>query len=386
MIGDGNCRGAFVDGAARIFSSKDTFDEDGAAPQFANPAEVAPGHGGFGEGGGDIHERHGALAGDDDVGKGGQTAIEQETREPSWARENLRKKPHFFKGAAADEFLDAVAAIALADSGDGRIDGDDKGGKSGAARAINCGLGGGAATHQIELVEDGSGRGGFYVFQLVSRYGGENVGGARVAGGASGAHFAHGVHQAAVADRSQQEWEREIEAENAGAQVAIGDGDRMAGTEGDILIDAAILAEGDLAFGAAIEIVEDGPGHAAPSEGAEIRDADHSGRGDGAGGSSHSVMAVPGVVNRPWKNWFLSRACHLSGRSRTSKQRIYRSAEALRHPKLNTEFFSRLLKHVDGITDENQARNFRHALRGSASSKLDVQNEGSINCTNSGPA
>src|SRR5258708_2117877 len=122
------------------------------------------------------------------------------------------------------------------------------------------------------------------------------------AGSASGAHFAHGVHQAAVADRSQQEWEREIEAENAGAQVAIGDGDRMAGAEGDVFIDAAIFSECDLAFGAAIEIVEDRPGHTALGEGAKICDADHAGRGGGAGGSGHSVMSVPRVVSRPPEN------------------------------------------------------------------------------------
>jgi hypothetical protein len=87
----------------------------------------------------------------------------------------------------------------------------------------------------------------------------------------------------------------------------------MAGTEGDVLIDAAIFAEGDLAFGSAVQVVEDGPGHAALGEGAEICDADHAGRGDGAGGLSHSVMAVSGAINRPRKNWFLSRACHLSG-------------------------------------------------------------------------
>src|SRR5260370_123404 len=97
------------------------------------------------------------------------------------------------------------------------------------------------------------------MFQLVCRYGGENVGGARIAGGARSAHFAHGVHQAAVADRSEHEWESEIEAENAGAQVAIGDGDRMARAEGDVVIDAAILAERDFAFGAPIKVVEDGP-------------------------------------------------------------------------------------------------------------------------------
>src|SRR6202795_95288 len=294
MIGDGNCRGAFVDRAARVFSSKDTFDDDGAALQFANPAEVAPGHGGFGEGGGDIHERHGAFAGDYDVGERGQTAIEQKACKPSRAREDLRKKRKFFEHAAADEFLHSVAVIALADSGDGGIDGDDERGKSGEAGAFNCGLGGGAATHQIELIEYGSSRGGFYVFQFVSRYGGENVGGARIAGSARGAHFAHGVHQAAVADGSEQEWESEIEAENAGAQVAIADGDRMARSEGDVLIDAAIFAECDLAFGAAIKVVEEAPGHAGWGGGAEICDADHAGRGDGAGGSSHSVMSVMG--------------------------------------------------------------------------------------------
>jgi len=46
--------------------------------------------------------------------------------------------------------------------------------------------------------------------------------------------------------------ESEIEAENAGAQVEVGDSDRMAWAEGDVLIDAAIFAEGDLAFGSAI--------------------------------------------------------------------------------------------------------------------------------------
>jgi hypothetical protein len=61
------------------------------------------------------------------------------------------------------------------------------------------------------------------------------------------------VHKAAVANGSEQEWEREIEAENAGAQIAIGERDRMARAEGDIFIDAAILAKSDFAFRAAIK-------------------------------------------------------------------------------------------------------------------------------------
>jgi hypothetical protein len=88
------------------------------------------------------------------------------------------------------------------------------------------------------------------------------------------------VHEAAVADRSEQEWESEIEAENAGAQVAIADGDRMAGAESDVLIDAAIFAKSDLAFGAAVEVIKNRSGHAALGEGAEVCNADYAGRGD----------------------------------------------------------------------------------------------------------
>jgi hypothetical protein len=65
------------------------------------------------------------------------------------------------------------------------------------------------------------------------------------------------VHEAAVANGSEQEGESEIEAENTGAQRAISKSNSVARTEGDVLIDAAIFAEGHLAFGAAIEVIED---------------------------------------------------------------------------------------------------------------------------------
>ena len=147
MIGDGDGRGAFIDGAARVVAGQDALDDDGTAPVFANPAEVAPGDGGFGEGGGDIDERHGAFAGDDDVGERRDAAVAQKTDEPARAREDLRKIGNFFEGAAADEFLHAVAEIALADAGDGGVDGDDERGKAGGAGAFDGGLGGAAATH-----------------------------------------------------------------------------------------------------------------------------------------------------------------------------------------------------------------------------------------------
>jgi hypothetical protein len=92
------------------------------------------------------------------------------------------------------------------------------------------------------------------------------------------------VHEAAVSNGSQQERESEIEAEDASAQGTVSEGDRMTRAEGDVLIYAAILAEGDFAFGAAIEVIEDGAGHAALGDGAEISDADDARRGHGLGG------------------------------------------------------------------------------------------------------
>jgi hypothetical protein len=78
------------------------------------------------------------------------------------------------------------------------------------------------------------------------------------------------MHEAAVADRSEQEWELEIEAQNAGAEAAIGERDGVARAEGNVLIHAAIFAEGNFALGASVEVIEDGFGHTALGDGAEV--------------------------------------------------------------------------------------------------------------------
>jgi hypothetical protein len=100
------------------------------------------------------------------------------------------------------------------------------------------------------------------------------------------------VHQPAVANRSQQEWQSEIEAEDAGTQIAISERYRMAWTKSNIVIHAATFAESDLAFGAPIKVVKDGSGHTATGERTKVRDADYTGRRDGAGGSSHGAIPV----------------------------------------------------------------------------------------------
>jgi hypothetical protein len=95
------------------------------------------------------------------------------------------------------------------------------------------------------------------------------------------------VHETAIAYRREQERKSEIVTENPGAEVAFGKCDRVAWAESYVLIDAAILAESHLAFGAAIKVIEDGPGYAALGNGPEICDAHYAWRGDGTGSSSH---------------------------------------------------------------------------------------------------
>jgi hypothetical protein len=64
------------------------------------------------------------------------------------------------------------------------------------------------------------------------------------------------MHQAAVSHRRKQERKRKIEAQNACAQVATRDCNRMPRTKCDVVEYPAILAERDLAFGAAVQIVK----------------------------------------------------------------------------------------------------------------------------------
>jgi hypothetical protein len=66
------------------------------------------------------------------------------------------------------------------------------------------------------------------------------------------------MHQAAIADWSEQKGNRQIESKNARPQIAIRFHHRLTRTESYIVEDAAVFAKRYLAFGASIEIIEDG--------------------------------------------------------------------------------------------------------------------------------
>ncbi len=94
----------------------------------------------------------------------------------------------------------------------------------------------------------------------------------------AGASFPVRVHQPAVAHRSQKRWEGDIKAENPRAQIQLGERDRVARTEGDVVEDAAVLAQRDFSIGAAIEVIEDWPRKPALRQRPEIADTDDMGR------------------------------------------------------------------------------------------------------------
>jgi hypothetical protein len=288
VIGDDEGGGAFVHGAAGIVSGEHTFDDDGAGPDFAEPAKILPSDDRGGESGGDVDERHGTFARLDNILKRRRAAIEEKSGEPSGMREDLRNVRNFGEERIAEKLLHAIAGIAFTHASDGSVDGDDQSGIAGATGAFESGFGDGASTNEIKLIPRGASGGGFHVFKLVRGNGGEGVeesGGTR---GGRGGEFSPWMDEAAVADRSKNGRESERLAEDLRAKIGIGNGNGLARTEGDVVKNAAIFAESDFALGATIEIIEDDFGKAALRQGAEIVNVDDARRTERRGRIGHT--------------------------------------------------------------------------------------------------
>ncbi len=127
MIRDDDCGYAFIHSAARVVPCEQAFHDDWSGPHFSDPDQIVPGYSGVGQGGGDIHQLHGAFARDGDVFEFGNSAIGEKRGEPARVREKLREERELGEERAAEELLHAVARIAFAHSGDGRVYCDDEG-------------------------------------------------------------------------------------------------------------------------------------------------------------------------------------------------------------------------------------------------------------------
>jgi len=280
MIRNDDGGGANVDGAAGVVGGENSFCDDGAGPEFSEPAEIFPGDDSATECGAYVDERQRAFAGNDDVGERRSAAIEKKRSEPTGTREKLRDIGKFRQERASEKFFHAVARIALAESGNGRVDGNDEGVEAGLIGAVDGVLGDFTATDKIELIPGGAFGGSAHVFEGMAGDGGERVDGASVAGCSGGCTFAAvtaGIHHAGIAYWREDRGKRKIERQDASADVALGNGDGPAGAERDVVEDAAIFTQSDFAVGAAVEIVEDDAREAALRHFAEIVDIDDAG-------------------------------------------------------------------------------------------------------------
>src|SRR6266566_6279752 len=144
---------SFIDGTPSVIAGQDAFDDDRAGPQITNPTQVCPRHRGGRERGIDIDKWHRPLAWDDDVRERRQTAVTQETDQPSRMGQYLRKKRDLLQQAPADELFHPVAVVALTESGDGGVDGHDQRGVPRNPSAFDHCFGGTATAHEIQLIE-----------------------------------------------------------------------------------------------------------------------------------------------------------------------------------------------------------------------------------------
>jgi hypothetical protein len=86
--------------------------------------QVFPGHGSVHQGRADVNELHRSLVGDHDVFEIGNAAIGEERREPSRMGQDVGQIGQLRQNGIAEERRHAIAMVALAHAGDGRVDGD----------------------------------------------------------------------------------------------------------------------------------------------------------------------------------------------------------------------------------------------------------------------
>jgi hypothetical protein len=129
----------------------------------------------------------------------------------------------------------------------------------------------------------------------MSRNSGKDIRGPRIPSGTRRDHFPARVHQAAISDRGENEWNRKLVPENCRAQIGSWNGHSMARPEGDILKDAAVFAKRDFSLSSAIQIVKHGSGQSPARYWPKIFDANnpwrlHRAALAGCRGSGHQVQ------------------------------------------------------------------------------------------------
>src|SRR2546426_3890637 len=96
-------------------------------------------------------------------------------------------------------------------------------------------------------------------------------------GGPSRRHLAAGMHEAAVADGSEQNRNGKVDSQHAGPKIATRNCHGLARPERDAVKRAAVLFQRGFPFGAAVEIVEDHLRQTAPRQRPQVLNVDDAG-------------------------------------------------------------------------------------------------------------
>jgi hypothetical protein len=186
----------------------------------------------------------------------------------------LRYERQLFPERSADQFLDAVADVTLALSGDRGIDGQDQRRESCRLRSGDAGSRDVPPADEVHLVPRRSAGRCPDVFEPASRQGGQDV---RCTGGAGSFRrrdFTARIEQPAAADRCEQERQVERGAQHGRPQIRGGCRDSAARPEREARERQAVLPQRDLVVCAAVDVVEREPRQAALRQATEVRNVD----------------------------------------------------------------------------------------------------------------
>src|SRR5271154_2907329 len=118
-------------------------------PTLSDPTQVGPCDRRSGQGRCDINEWHRLLSRNDNVGKPGQATVAQKTDQPPRMPQEFWQEWSLRQQSGADKFLHPITQIALTDSRNRGVNGDDQGGESRDSSSFDRSLGCLATAHQI---------------------------------------------------------------------------------------------------------------------------------------------------------------------------------------------------------------------------------------------
>ena len=274
MVRDDDRVGAGVDRPPGVVTGHDALGEDRAGPQVADPFEVLP----SGRRGNPVEEgvagghRLAGAAERRRVHEAQLEAVVSGVEQPPRAHGDLRR--HLLDGAAVEleRRVQAHALFPLAVAGQLRVECHGQGTEAGVPGPGHQLLGSRPAPEEVELEPGRMRRRRHDVVHRVAGHGAEGADRARLTCCPGAGDVPERVHHPRETDRAQKDRHGHFEAEDRGREHRRGHtlGDAEPGAELDRFDRGLVRPHRGLGPGSALDVVVDGPRHAAPGEPARI--------------------------------------------------------------------------------------------------------------------